>query len=194
MTMSPNNNRSAVFLDRDGTLNEDHGYIHRIEDLVWIDGAKEAVQKLNEAGLPVIVVTNQAGVARGYYSEDDVRRFHAHMQSELNRVGADIDAFYFCPYHPEGSVPEYRRQVPERKPGTGMFEAAMAAHHVDPKASYMVGDKNSDMEPGIALGMTTFLVETGYGAFEKTNTRADYVVENLGAAVDRILILCSTTP
>ncbi len=194
MTTEPDHKRRTVFLDRDGTINEDRGYVGRIEDLVWIDGSVDAIRRLNGAGLPVIVVTNQAGVAHGYFTEDDVRRFHDHMLSELNRMGATIDAVYYCPYHSGGKVPAYRRTVPERKPGTGMFDAAIKAHHIDASTSFMVGDKNTDIEPGLTLGMTTFLVETGYGGAEKNSTRAHYVVADLSAAVDRIIELCSTTP
>ncbi|MFQ5568219.1 MAG: D-glycero-alpha-D-manno-heptose-1,7-bisphosphate 7-phosphatase [Rhodothermales bacterium] len=187
--------RRAVFLDRDGTLNREVTYLYRAEDFAWIPGAPAAVRRLNEASLLVIVVTNQAGVARGYYTEDDVRVLHAFMQDRLHQEArAHIDAFYYCPCHPEGVVEPYRQRSPDRKPGTGMFERAFREWSIDPAQSFVVGDRNTDIEPGRRLGMTTLLVETGYGAQEKAVTRADYVVENVEAAIALILTLCATTP
>lgn len=187
--------RPAVFLDRDGTLNEEVNYLYREEDFAWIPGAPEAVRRLNVAGLLVVVVTNQAGVARGYYSEEDVRRLHTFMQASLHeQAGAHIDAFYYSPYHPEGTVELYRQASDCRKPGAGLFEQAITAWGIDPAQSFSVGDKNTDLAPGRRLGMTTLLVETGYGHTEKANTQADYVVKDLLAAVTRILALCATTP
>lgn len=186
--------RRAVFLDRDGTLNREVNYLFRPDQFVWIPGAPEAVQRLNEAGLLVVVVTNQSGVARGYFAEEDVRRLHAWMQVALQQAGAYIDAFYYSPYHPEGTVAAYRRHSPDRKPGSGMFERALQEWAIDPARSFVVGDRNTDLEPGRRLGMTTLLVETGYGTHEKADTPADYVVPDVGAAVAHILRLCNTTP
>lgn len=184
----------AVFLDRDGTLVEDRGYVHRIADFAWIPGVPGAVRRLNAAGLKVVVVTNQAGVARGRYAEADVLRFHRHLQARLRAEGARIDAFYYCPFHPEGAVPYYRRAHPDRKPGTGLFVKALRALVLDPARSFMVGDHATDIAPARALGLTTFLVQTGHGAAHRATAGADYVVPDVGAAVDRILTLCSTTP
>jgi D-glycero-D-manno-heptose 1,7-bisphosphate phosphatase len=179
----------AVILDRDGVLNVETGYLYRTEDLAWIPGAPEAVRALNEAGFVVVVVTNQAGVARGYYTEADVHRLHGFMQARLAEAGARIDAFYYSPYHPDAAVEAYRRESDCRKPATGLFARAVHDWHIDPARSFVVGDKNTDIEPGRALGMTTLLVETGYGRTEKETTRADHVVADLPAAVDRILHL-----
>jgi D-glycero-D-manno-heptose 1,7-bisphosphate phosphatase len=179
--------RPAVFLDRDGTLNVEVDYLRRVADFAWIPGAPEAVGRLNRAGLPVIVVTNQAAVAHGYCGEDDVERLHAHLRAELARRGAWIDAFYTCFTHPRAKVAAYRRADPRRKPGTGMFEEAIADWGVDPARSWMVGDRNRDLEPAARLGMRTVLVETGYGAGERAATRADHVAADLAAAVDLIL-------
>ncbi|SRR5690606_5827432 len=186
--------RPAVFLDRDGTLNREVNYLHRIEDFEWIPGAPEAVRRLNDAGFLVIVVTNQAGIARGYYSEDDVERLHHHMQQLLAEAGAHVDAFYYSPYHPEGTVEQYRRQSSCRKPGTALFEKAVREWNVDLQKSFVVGDKESDIQAGKALGIPTILVETGYGAAMRSTTSADYVDPDVGAAVSRILKSCSTTP
>ena len=186
MNAGPNR---AVFLDRDGVLNVEVDYLYRVEDFAWIPGAPEAVRRLNEAGFVTLVVTNQAGVARGYYGEEDVARLHAFMQEALAGAGARIDAFYYSPYHPEGTVERYRRVTDCRKPGCGLFERAIREWNVDPARSFVVGDKESDVEPGRALGMTTFLVETGHGRTYRATTDADYVVTDVGAAVDHLLAL-----
>lgn len=181
--------RSAVFLDRDGTLNVEVNYLHRIDDFVWIPGAPEAVARLNRAGLPVIVVTNQAAVAHGFCGEEDVVGLHEFMQRELLQYDAHIDAFYYCPYHPEGQVAQYRRSHPWRKPGTGMYAQAIHDWNIDPRAAFAVGDKNSDITPAQQLGMTALLVETGYGSQEKDSTTADFIVHDVLAAVEHILKL-----
>ena len=189
------NRRAAVFLDRDGTLNREVNYLYRPDDFVWVPGAPGAVCRLNEAGLLALVVTNQAGVARGSFTEEDVHRLHAFMQRALRKeTDAHIDAFYYCPYHPEGVVESYRRRSMDRKPGTGLFERAIGEWSIDPARSFVVGDRNTDLEPGRCLGMTTLLVETGYGGQEKETTQAHYVMKDLGAAVACILRLCATTP
>lgn len=183
----PSRECSGVFLDRDGTLNVEVNYLHRVEDFIWIPGAPHAIARLNRAGFPVIVITNQAAVAHGYCGEEDVRRLHAFMQDELAGLGARIDAFYYCPFHPDGRVAEYRKVHPWRKPGTGMFEQAIEDWRIDPAASFMVGDRSSDLEPARKLGMRTFLVETGYGLTERDHAPADVIVSDICAAVDQIV-------
>ncbi|MCS7154455.1 MAG: HAD family hydrolase [Bacteroidota bacterium] len=184
----------AVFLDRDGTLNVERHYVCRWEDFAWIRGAPEAIRRLNEANFRVIVLTNQAAVAHGLCTEADVMQLHARMQLDLARYGAHIDAFYYCPFHPDAAVAAYRRHSAWRKPGLGMFERAMRDWRIDPRLSFVVGDKNTDIEPGRALGMTTLLVLTGYGAEEAAHTGAHYVVSDVAEAVDQILALCATSP
>lgn len=179
--------RRAVFLDRDGTLNEEVGYLYRPADLVWTPGAVEAVRRLNDAGWLVIVVTNQAGVARGFYTEADVEALHAHMQAELARAGAHVDAFYYSPYHPEAAVERYRRASACRKPGPDLYTRAIAEWDVDAAASATVGDKATDLIPARALGMQTILVETGYGREQAGEAVADAVVPTLADAVERLL-------
>lgn len=179
--------RPAVFLDRDGTLNEDRGYVGHRDQFAWIPGAREAIRRLNDAGLFVVIVTNQAGVARGFYSEDDVRRLHASMQADLAVAAARIDAFYYAPYHVDGVVQQYSMDHHDRKPGTGMFDRAIAEHGLDATRSYVVGDKESDILPGRALGMTTVLVRTGYGKEAEPGTTADYVVDRIVEAVGGIV-------
>ncbi|HJU32704.1 MAG TPA: HAD-IIIA family hydrolase [Hyphomicrobiaceae bacterium] len=139
--------RPAAFLDRDGVLNLDTGYTHRPEDLAWVEGAREAVLRLNEAGYYVIVVTNQAGVARGLYAESDMERFHEAMQEDLAALGAHIDAFYHCPFHAEAVVDAYRHaDHPDRKPNPGMLLRAMQAWPILREKSFLVGDRPSDIE------------------------------------------------
>ena len=181
--------RKAAFLDRDGTLNDERGlhYVHRVEDFHWIDGAQEAIRKLNEAGFLVIVVTNQAGIARGLYTAGDVNRLHDSVQADLEDLGARVDAFYISPYHVEGIVPEFAVWHEDRKPGTGLFERAIREHDVDPAQSFMVGDKASDLFPAGILGMKTVLVLTGQGENHRETPAADVVVADVEAAVDWFL-------
>jgi D-glycero-D-manno-heptose 1,7-bisphosphate phosphatase len=183
----PDATHPAVFLDRDGTLNEEVHYLHRTEDFRWIPGAPEAIRRLNDAGFLVIVVTNQSGVARGFFEERDVDRLHAHLQTELLRYGAHVDAFYYSPYHPEGSVARYARATDCRKPGTALFERAIAEWAVDPARSFVVGDRARDLAPGHALGMRTILVETGYG--RQKGADADFVTADVAEAVASVLAL-----
>ncbi len=145
--------RPAAFLDRDGVLNIDHGYAHRIDQLVWVEGAQRAVKLLNDASYTVIVVTNQSGVARGLYSEADIRTFHAHMQGVLKNSGAHIDAFYHCPHHPEGTIESFAVTCDCRKPGTGMLRQAAREWPLDLTRSFMIGDRDGDMEAAAAFNI-----------------------------------------
>lgn len=154
--------RPAAFLDRDGVLNEDHGYTHRMDDLAWMPGAREAIRLLNDRGYRVIVVTNQAGVARGFYDEDAIGTFHAGMQAQLAEVGAFVDAFYHCPYHADGKVPAYTvEDHPDRKPNPGMILRALKDWHVDKDKSFLIGDKPSDMEAARRAGLPGHLYTGG---------------------------------
>lgn len=151
---APEELRPTVFFDRDGTLNEDFGYAYRIEDLQWVEGAIEAVRAVNKKGWLAVVVTNQSGIARGYYSEDDMRLFHARMQTELAAQGAHIDAFYHAAHHAEALEDRYRHQDhPDRKPNPGMLLRAMREHAVDPLRAVIIGDNASDLLAGRAAGI-----------------------------------------
>lgn len=145
--------RPAAFLDRDGVLNVDHGYVFKPEELEWIDGARESVRLLNEAGYLVLVITNQGGVARGFYTEPAVNAFHAHMQQDLAAQGAHIDAFYYCPHHPEGVVKALSVRCLCRKPGIGMLEQAAQDFSIDKARSFLIGDKPGDMGAAQAFGI-----------------------------------------
>jgi D-glycero-D-manno-heptose 1,7-bisphosphate phosphatase len=154
--------RPALFLDRDGVLNEDQGYVYRWEDFRWIPGARETVGAFNRAGWLVIVVTNQSGVGRGYYSEDDVRALHERMSEDLARSDARIDAFYHAPQHPEAPLDAYRHpDPPDRKPNPGMILRALSEWPIDKAASLLVGDKPSDLEAALRAGVRGVLFEGG---------------------------------
>ena len=143
----------AAFLDRDGVLNADLGYAHRTDQLEWIPGAQEAVRLLNEAGYYVFVISNQSGVARGYFDESSVKSFHAQMQADLSAHGAHIDAFYYCPHHPEGTIKSLAVQCRCRKPGPGMLEQAAVEWPIDTKTSFLIGDKDEDVAAATAFNI-----------------------------------------
>jgi D,D-heptose 1,7-bisphosphate phosphatase len=149
--------RAAVFLDRDGVLNHDHGYVYRPDQIVWVQGAQKAIRRLNDLGFRVIVVTNQAGVAHGYYTESEVHTLHNWLQEELARYGAYIDAFYYCPYHPDARVEQYRAKHLDRKPDPGMILRAFQDLPINKDASFLVGDKESDIEAARSAGLPGFM-------------------------------------
>ncbi|HEY3695711.1 HAD family hydrolase [Phenylobacterium sp.] len=154
--------RPALFLDRDGVLNEDHGYVHRWEDFHWIPGAMAAVRAFNQAGWLVFVVTNQSGIGRGYYSEAEMHALHARMRQALAGEGARIDAFYYCPQHPDATLAAYRHpDPPDRKPNPGMLLRALAEWPVDRARSVMVGDKPADLEAALRAGVRGLLFRGG---------------------------------
>ena len=159
--MDDTGKRSAVFFDRDGVLNVDHGYVGRVEQFEWIEGARAAIARLNRLGLLVFVVTNQSGVARGYYTEEDVQTVHAHMAAELAAIGAHIDAFHYCPFLPGASVERYDRDSPLRKPAAGMLLELIEWFEVDRASSFMIGDKSSDMAAAQNAGVEGLLFKGG---------------------------------
>lgn len=153
--------RPAAFLDRDGVLNVNHGYVYIPERFEWIPGAKEAVKLLNDAGYIVIVVTNQSGIGRGYYDEEAFHRLCAWIDAELAAVGARIDATYFCPNHPEHGIGPYKTACNDRKPAPGMLERAAAEWNIDKRTSFLIGDKLSDMQAADAFGIPGHLFTGG---------------------------------
>lgn len=183
------NGRPAVFLDRDGTINVEVNYLHRIADLVLVPGTAEAIARLNGAGLPVLVVTNQAGIARGLYDVAAMDLLHAHLQEVLAQHGAHVDGFYYCPHHPDVSG-----LCSCRKPARGMLLRAARDHGVDLARSWLVGDSAGDIGAGRAAGCRTILVRTGYGSaverqLDETSAgdRPDVIVDALPDAVTTIL-------
>jgi D-glycero-D-manno-heptose 1,7-bisphosphate phosphatase len=166
----------AVFLDRDGVLNVDSGYPHDPAELVWIDGAREAVAALTRAGLRLIVVTNQSGVGRGYFDEAAVHRFHAALQDGLAPLGGRIEAFYHCPFYEAATVPAYHHpDHPDRKPNPGMILQGLSDAGLDATEAVMIGDKVSDVEAGHRAGMPGYLFHGG-------DLHA-FIVETLGERV-----------
>jgi D-glycero-D-manno-heptose 1,7-bisphosphate phosphatase len=153
--------RPAVFLDRDGTLNHDSGYVYRVADFHWLPGAVNAVRALNERGYYVFIVTNQSGVARGLYDEAAIRDLHDWMNGELRAAGARIDDFRYCPHHPEASVAAYRAVCSCRKPAAGMLLDLMEAWPVIRDGSIMIGDRESDAAAGTAAGIASVIVPPG---------------------------------
>jgi D,D-heptose 1,7-bisphosphate phosphatase len=144
--------RPGILLDRDGTIIVDHGYVGSVDRVDFIDGAAEAIAMFNRAGLPVAVVTNQAGVARGLYGIEDVARVHRYIAEFLAERGAHIDLFLYCPYHPAGIVEAFARTSEDRKPRPGMAKAAEAALNIDLSASWVIGDRPEDIGLAEAIG------------------------------------------
>jgi len=155
--------KPAVFLDRDGTINEEVNYLDSLKELSLIPGAGEGIRLLNQAGFPVVVITNQSGVARGFFSMAFVETVHQRMSEMLRERGASIDAFYFCPHHPEAGRPPLNKKCQCRKPGTGMVRMASSQLDLDIPASIMVGDSLSDLKTAWNSGMRSILVLTGHG-------------------------------
>ena len=178
----------AVFLDRDGTLIEEVGYLDRIDRVQFFPYSVDAVRLLNRAGLAVIVTTNQAGIARGFFDESFVDATHRHLSGVLAAGGANVDAFYFCPHHPDGVIDAYRRTCECRKPQPGLLRRAAADHDLDLPRSFVVGDRAHDIAAGETVGARGVLVRTGYGnRAEGTDHGADAVADNLMGAVSWIL-------
>ncbi len=171
--------RAAIFIDRDGTINVEKNYLHRVEDWEWIPGSVDAIRAFNNAGFLVIVISNQAGVARGLYSETDIHRLHAHVSSELVRRGARIDAYYYCPHHPGFGKD---RDCTCRKPLPGLILKAQKDFDIDLSNSWMVGDTANDVKAGSAAGVRCILVATGYGSEERAKLGAVPYAENLQVA------------
>jgi D-glycero-D-manno-heptose 1,7-bisphosphate phosphatase len=178
--------KRAVFLDRDGTLIEDRGYIAEFSQVGFFPFAAAAVRELNRAGYLVIVASNQSAVARGLCTEDQVVRLHRRLQEHFRGLGADIAAFYHCPFLPGASVRAYRRVSPLRKPEPGMLLQAARDHGLDLARCFMVGDKADDIEAGRRAGCRTVLVRTGSGGESETRFAAgrgpDFTVADLGEA------------
>jgi D,D-heptose 1,7-bisphosphate phosphatase len=192
----PVKKNTAIFLDRDGTINEEVGYIVRLDQIVMIPSAYEAIRLIRQSGRMAVVITNQAAIAKGHATEEFVRKTHDHMQELLKTQEVLLDAFYYCPHHPtEGAFP-YRKICSCRKPAPGLFLQAAREMNIDLSSSYMIGDRYRDMEAAHAAGVKGVLVKTGYGADVLENTGPDqetpegkpeFVASNILEAVRWIL-------
>lgn len=182
---------AAVFLDRDGTLIEEVGYLDRADRVALYPYAVDAIRALNRAGIPIVMVTNQSGVARGFFSEAVVEEVHRHIADVLACGGARIDAYYYCPHHPDGRVAEYAVHCECRKPGRALVDRAVRELGIDPARSFTVGDRWVDIGLARTIGGRGVLVRTGYGAGEEhkrpSSLSADAVVNNLVEAASWIL-------
>lgn len=185
--------RGAIFLDRDGTVTEEVGYVNHIDRAQLFPWSPRAIRMLKSTGLPVIIVTNQSGVGRGYFTEELVRQVHRKIQDELSAEGTKLDAFYYCPHHPTGIIEKYRQDCRCRKPMPGMAEEAAEQFGIDLAASYLVGDTYRDMQTGFNMRARTILLMTGYGRGEHEYHRdrwtrmPDLIAENLLEAAGSII-------
>lgn len=177
----------AAFIDRDGTINVDKGHVHRVEDLEYIPGALDALRLASDHGVLIFVVTNQAGIAKGMYGETEFLALTESMLEQMGSYGIRVKDVLYCPHHPQATVQKYRRACECRKPAPGLLRGAMEREKLLATDSVMIGDKNSDIEAGRALGLRTYLVETGYGVAHKATTRADFVVSDLWEAMVHLL-------
>lgn len=186
--------RPAVFLDRDGTVSEEVGYIRRVEDLALIPGSAAAVRRLSAAGFATVLTTNQSGVARGYYPESFVEEVNQRLEADLRKEGAKLDRVYTCPHHPTEGTGSFTRACGCRKPEPGMILAAVRDLGIDPDRSFVVGDKGVDVQMARRVGARAVLVQTGFGPSElrKSGAAPDYVARDLADAAEWILQQTST--
>jgi D-glycero-D-manno-heptose 1,7-bisphosphate phosphatase len=189
---------AAVFLDRDGTIIEEVGYLDRPERVELYPWTIDAIRALNRAGIRVVVVTNQSGIARGFFTEHALGQVHRRISDALAAGGASIDAYYYCPHHPDGTIAEYAGACDCRKPARGLVDRAVAELGVDPHRSVTVGDRWLDVALAREIGAKGVLVRTGYGAIEEHRApeglTADSVVNNLVEAVSWILLNLPLSP
>jgi len=170
----------AIFLDRDGTINVDHSYVYKIDDFTFIDGVIEALAELKKMGFVLILITNQSGIARGKFTEEQFIQLTEWMDWSLADRGVDLDGIYYCPHHSTEGVGEYKQQCDCRKPMPGMLLAAQKELHIDMARSYIVGDKVDDLKAGIAAGVgTKVLVKTGKPITDEGQTLANLVLDSL---------------
>ena len=184
--------RPAIFLDRDGVIIEEVGYLSSPDEVRLIDGAANAIARLNLSSIAVVVATNQSGVARGYFPESRVHRVHARLDELLAIGGAGIDGYFHCPHHPTAGREPYRRECDCRKPRSGLLTLAAGRMDLDLSRSILIGDKLTDLQAGAAAGCRTILVRTGHGTsvkepLEKNALRLWSITNDLAAAVDLLL-------
>lgn len=192
MTLEGLVKNKAVFIDRDGTINEEVGHLGDVDRFRLYSESARAIRMLNEAGYKVVVITNQAGIAKGYFTEEDVEEIHAHMKAELAKADAHVDAIYYCVHHPEFGDGEYRQACSCRKPEPGMILQAAKDLDIDLSQSYMIGDTAKDMIAGKRAGCRTILVLTGYGKDELNGVPGEFapafVAKDLFTATNWLLL------
>jgi len=176
--------KQAVFIDRDGAICKEVGYLRDPSQFQLIPGASDAIRLFNRSGLKTIVVTNQSGVARGYFSEDMIAEVHRTMSNTLGEQGAYLDGIYYCPHHPQGIVDHYRKTCDCRKPATGLLKRAAFDHAIELSRSYLIGDKLTDMECAYRAGVKAILVLTGCGAEERRTMTTPRLEEPAFIAAD----------
>lgn len=173
----------AIFLDRDGTLNIDYGYVHEIDQFHFIEGSIEALQQLKQMGYLLVLVTNQSGIARGYFSEQQFLQLTEWMDWSLADRGVDLDGIYYCPHHPDG-IGEFKQDCDCRKPKAGMLNQAIKELKIDSARSIMIGDKMEDMIAGKSAGIkTNVLVRSGKPISEDGEKLADHVIDSIADVV-----------
>ena len=183
----------AVFMDRDGTINDETGYLSDPSGLSILPGAVDAIRLINENRIKAVVITNQSGVARGYFSEEMVGKIHLRLRELLGEKGVFLDAIYYCPHHPDVGPPEYCKKCSCRKPALGMLNMASAELEIDLSHSYVIGDKLTDIEPAYKVGAKGILVLTGYGKDqmkslnEGSKRQPHYIARDILEAVNWIL-------
>ncbi len=151
----------AAFFDRDGVLNVDKSYLYKIDELEWIEGAPEALAWLTQKGYAIFVVTNQSGIARGYYTVSDMEKLHNYMAQQVEKAGGKIEKFYYCPHLPEGKVAEFAVECDCRKPKPGLILRAFKEYDIDKETAFLIGDKPRDVESAEAAGIKGYLFEGG---------------------------------
>jgi len=181
------NRVKAVFLDRDGTINYEKNYVHKIDDFELIPGTLEALRLLKDSNIKIYIITNQAGIARGHFTEEQFHDLTRHMLSCFDKNKCKIEEVLYCPHHPDGIIPEYTQKCLCRKPGTKLIEEVMAEKKLNANEIALIGDKDSDIEAGFRLGLTTYLVLTGYGREHQNDTKATYIKPDMLSAVKHLL-------
>lgn len=172
--------KPAVFIDRDGVINVDHGYVSKVDDFEYIDGVFEATKALKDLGYQLVLVTNQSGIARGYYSEKEFLTLTEWMDWNFVDKGIEFDGLYYCPHHPDGSIEKYAQVCDCRKPAPGMFISAQQELDIDMARSVMIGDKTDDMKAAIAAGVNTkILVRSGKEVTDEAQSLADVVLDSI---------------
>ncbi len=181
------NRLKAVFVDRDGTINYEKNYVYKIEDFELIPGTLEALRLLTDSNTKVYIITNQAGIAKGYFTEEQFHELTSYMISCFNKEECKIEKVLYCPHHPDGIVPKYTQKCLCRKPNTKLIEEIIRKERFNVNEMALIGDKDTDIEAGRRLGLTTYLVLTGYGREHQGVTNAHYIKPDLLSAVKHLL-------